>query len=252
MGLQKTVPEVIKPTLKTKTNKKKKKKKLSNLLNGAAKKPEINGSEHVEKTAATCKEHSVQDTDLFEAADQPVCSAADSKPQRDTQLLDNYETRDSHVTGALTNGAAPHHTATIESSPGSPRDSPALLACNYGGSSASLEHCTEVNPSFEPESVSFCSDPDPANQNTDPNVSASSVKRKLKRTSTTTSDEITAKKKKRKKKNSGNAVDLNKSVVIVDQAMNIGKRSDTLNAKEEAKQLFQWLIHPVKSDQFFK
>ena len=256
LGIQLTGPEIIKPAPKIKTKKKKKKK----VTNGRTKaslsdtlEPVTNNAEHSDDVAATYGELSGLDTSLhddkIQAQDLDTCSALDSSVARDAQLLESHGARDGHVTKTLTNGATPHHTATIESSPASPRDSPALLACNYAGSSASLEHCKEVKDSVDSEPVLFCANLDPTNQNSDPNTSASTLKRKLSKTPNSTSADQTVKKKKK----TGNAVRLNKFISVVDQEVgNMTKRSDTLNAKEEAKQLFQWLIHPVKQDQFFK
>ena len=245
MGVQDASLDARKPPVKKKP-KKKKKKKQSNCRTHSATNGEI---ENTLKSAAISGKYS-QNTDCADDDTQArdlaeVCSAADSPLPCDTQLLENGGSREGHADSTLTNGAATHPTATIESSPSQSRDSQELLACNYGTISDS--HCKEVKGLVESDSVSFCSDL--TNQNSDPNLPARSLKRKLKRTPTDKTEERSVKKK------TGNVVSLNKFVFIVDKTveeMKSGPRSDVLNGKEEAKQLFQWLIHPVKSDQFFK
>ena len=249
MGVQDTSLDARKPPVQKKL-KKKKKRKQSNCRTHSA----TNGViENTLKSAAVSGKCSSQNTDSTDDDTQAqglaaVCSAAESPLPCDTQLLENGGTRECHVDSTLTNGAATHPTATIESSPSESRDSQELLACNYETFSDS--HCKEVKGLVESDSVSFCSEPDLTNQNSDPNLPTRSLKRKLKRTPSDKTEERSV-----KKNTTGNVVSLKKFVFVVDKTvkeMKSGPRSDVLNGKEEAKQLFQWLIHPVKSDQFFK
>lgn len=258
LGVQESVPEIIRPAVKKNNVKKKKKmmkkKNSKKTLTEGPQSPEsrvatlpnggssfqINNPVHSMINGDDSSEHTSVDSNLDDRPSSPLTVASDSTLPCDKAPHESSESRDCAAQSRDSHVAS----TTVERALSPPRDSPDRLACNYAAGASPARHfnATEVKV-VQFESVSLCSDP--GSQNTNPPA------KKGKKRDTSTSPNGQAK-KKRKGKNG-----LNKFVLVVDSDQIVGdmssfKRSDTLNGKDEAKQLFQWLIHPVKSDQFFK
>ena len=168
-------------------------------------------------------------------------------PSQDMQSQDKHV---EHVTCMLTNESSSSTLAANGNTSDHIGDSSVRLECNYGaGSPCSTLEVEEFNVSainVAPSSLT-------------PAKKTDSVKRKLKRKPKVCTDGKGVKKQKvstgcKKIKKTKNC-QLSDNIFVLDQLVdnmsNCGF-SNSLNAKEEATQLFQWLIHPVKSSQFFK